>query len=165
MTEQIDMKHLRALAEKQEQGYAKMIRLNGGIGKLGVEDPELFEAMLAWDDATGNDHADTVLALLDEIERLRQVSPFTPPAQEDRDRVRRKLNELDKLRQERDELAAEVERLRGESDWEYGVRNLTSGEVFEPVNGKWWRTTENEEPVRRHPATEWEPAPEGEGDG
>lgn len=50
----------------------------------------------------------------------------------------------------------EIERLRGDTEWEYAVRNLSTGEVFEPVNGKWWRTTDNEEPVRRRKAGPWE---------
>ena len=66
----IDIKALREKAEKQAAGYARMLELNGGIGLLGVREPDLYDAMLAWQDASENEHADTVLALLERIEHL-----------------------------------------------------------------------------------------------
>lgn len=47
-----------------------MLELNGGIGKLGVEHPEMYDDMLAWNEATVNEHADTVLAL---VARVREA--------------------------------------------------------------------------------------------
>lgn len=65
---------LRTQAEKQSTAYARMLDLNGGVGMLGVKHPEMFEDMLAWDRISENDHADIVLALLDEIEHLERDS-------------------------------------------------------------------------------------------
>ncbi len=43
------------------------------------------------------------------------------------------------------------------TEWEYAVRNLSTGQIFEPSNSKWWRTTDNEESVRRRAAGPWLP--------
>lgn len=61
---------LRSQAEKQSAAYARMLELNGGCGKLGVQHPEMFEDMCAWDELSGNGHADTVLMLLNVIDQL-----------------------------------------------------------------------------------------------
>lgn len=65
----LDLHELRKMAEAQAAGHAEMVRLNGGIGMLGVRDPAMFDDMCRWQNATENDHADTVLALLDRLER------------------------------------------------------------------------------------------------
>lgn len=72
MTESFDRAAIKARAESQAAAYERMLELGGGVGLLGVRDPEMFEDMLRWDSSTENDHADTVLALLaalDEAER------------------------------------------------------------------------------------------------
>lgn len=61
---------VRALAEKQAAAYARMLELDGGVGLLGIREPEMFEDMQAWSNATENGHADLVLRLLDAIETL-----------------------------------------------------------------------------------------------
>ncbi len=71
MREPLDLDAIRARAERQAAAYARMLELNGGCGLLGVRHPEMFEDMHAWGDSTENDHADTVLALIAEVERLR----------------------------------------------------------------------------------------------
>lgn len=60
---------LRALAEAQRDAYARMIEIGRGVGGLGVAFPDSFADMLTWQNATENEHADTVLALLDRVER------------------------------------------------------------------------------------------------
>lgn len=67
----IDTARLRALAEKQSAAYSTMLEYDEGVGGLGVRHPEMLEDMRAWDDLSENGHADTVLDLLDELERLR----------------------------------------------------------------------------------------------
>jgi hypothetical protein len=60
----------RALAEAQADAYAQMLTIGEGVGGLGIQFPEMFQDMLSWGDATDNEHADTVLALLDAIDRV-----------------------------------------------------------------------------------------------
>lgn len=68
---------LRLAAEAQRDAYARMLELGQGVGMLGVRHPEMFEAMLAWDDRSENGHADTVLDLIDRLNAAlrRQESP------------------------------------------------------------------------------------------
>ena len=61
---------MQALAEGQATGYKRMLELNGGIGKLGVRHPDLFDAMIQWDAYSTNGHADTVLALLSAVKAV-----------------------------------------------------------------------------------------------
>ena len=71
-----DWSGLRAQAERQSAAYARMLELNGGVGRLGVESPEMFEDMLAWDQITENEHADivlTLLAVIDDLQRQRDA--------------------------------------------------------------------------------------------
>lgn len=67
----VDPVSLRDLAEKHRDAHAEMLRLNGGVGRLGNEQPAMFEDMLAWDAATVDNHADNVLSLLDTLFALR----------------------------------------------------------------------------------------------
>lgn len=60
----------KRLAEAQATAYARMLELNGGVGKLGVHHPEMFEDMLTWQDSTENEHADTVLRLMAALEAV-----------------------------------------------------------------------------------------------
>lgn len=61
---------MRDLAERQATAYTKMLELNGGVGKLGVHHPDLFDAMIRWDAYTSNGHADVVLTLLSAVENV-----------------------------------------------------------------------------------------------
>lgn len=60
----------KRLAEAQQAACARMIELNGGVGMLGVRHPEMFEDMMAWQEATENEHADTVLPLIAALEAV-----------------------------------------------------------------------------------------------
>lgn len=51
-------------AEAQRAAHARMLELGGGVGLLGVRYPQMFEDMLAWDNSSEDDHADTVLSLV-----------------------------------------------------------------------------------------------------
>lgn len=75
---------LRLAAEAQRDAYARMLELGQGVGMLGVRHPEMFEAMLAWGERSENEHADTVLDLLDRLdaELLRRQGPITDEAVE-----------------------------------------------------------------------------------
>lgn len=93
-----DLDELERLARAQASGYARMLELNGGIGKLGIEHPEMYDDMLAWNEATVNEHADTVLAL---VARVRE-------AEAERDegwRVAAEQTRLERARAERAEAA------------------------------------------------------------
>jgi hypothetical protein len=68
---------MQALAEGQAAGYKRMLELNGGIGKLGVRHPDLFDAMIQWGAYSTNGHADTVLALLAAVRNVLALhTPF-----------------------------------------------------------------------------------------
>lgn len=58
------------LADAQATAHARMIELNGGVGKLGVRHPGMLEDMTAWQLATENEHADTVLTLVKALEAV-----------------------------------------------------------------------------------------------
>ena len=62
---------VRLAAQKQTVANERMEEIGKGVGGLGVQNPEMFEDMLTWDNMTINGHADTVLALVAEVERLR----------------------------------------------------------------------------------------------
>lgn len=66
----IDTTGIRAKAEAQRAAWERMVELGGGVGLLGLDDPEKFRDMQAWSALTENDHADVVLALLDRIADL-----------------------------------------------------------------------------------------------
>lgn len=55
---------IETLALAQSAGHARMIEIGEGIGGLGVRNRAMFEDMVAWQDATGNGHADSVLRLV-----------------------------------------------------------------------------------------------------
>jgi len=55
---------IETLALAQAAGHARMLEIGEGIGGLGVRNRSMFEDMLAWQDSSGNDHADTVLRLV-----------------------------------------------------------------------------------------------------
>lgn len=96
LSEQSDLDELERLARAQASGYARILELDGGIGKLGVEHPEMFDDMQAWSAGTGNEHADTVLAL---VARVRE-------AEAERDegwRVAAEQTRLERARAERAE--------------------------------------------------------------
>lgn len=60
---------IERLASAHAAAYAQMLVYDEGVGGLGAHGHQsMFNDMLAWDDSTENDHADTVLWL---IERLR----------------------------------------------------------------------------------------------
>ena len=61
---------LERAALLQAEAHRVMLVLNGGVGKLGVEHPTRFEDMLHWQDISKDDHADTVLVLLEYIREL-----------------------------------------------------------------------------------------------
>lgn len=63
MTE-AELDRLYEAAVKQRDAYERMLEIGEGVGGLGVRHPQMFEDMLAWDDLSGNGHADTVLALI-----------------------------------------------------------------------------------------------------
>lgn len=58
----IDEIETKALA--QVASNARMVEIGEGVGGLGVRHPRMFEDLLAWQDASENDHADTVLRLI-----------------------------------------------------------------------------------------------------
>lgn len=55
---------VETLALAQAAGHARMLEIGEGVGGLGVRNRAMFEDMLAWQDSSGNDHADTVLRLV-----------------------------------------------------------------------------------------------------
>lgn len=55
---------IETLALAQAAGHARMLEIGEGVGGLGVRNRAMFEDMLAWQDSSGNDHADTVLRLV-----------------------------------------------------------------------------------------------------
>ena len=61
---------VRMAAQKQTVANERMKEIGKGVGGLGVQNPEMFEDMLTWDNMTINGLADTVLALAAEVERL-----------------------------------------------------------------------------------------------
>ena len=71
------LEELRKAAEAQAAAYDRMLEIGEGVGGLGVQHPELFDAMLAWDARSTNGHADTVLDLIGRIERNRHRGPIT----------------------------------------------------------------------------------------
>lgn len=129
-SESIDLDELERLARKQADGYARMLELNGGIGLLGVRHPEMFEDMLTWAEVTGNEHADTVLALIErvrEAERVAEVRNDTIAIYErvtaERDELAEKHRRAEKfLRMER--VAAREQLVRAE-EAEAGWHALT----------------------------------------
>lgn len=69
----LDLDAIEKRASAQAAAYERMLELDGGIGLLAVHHPEMGDAMREWMDATENEHADTVLALLAEVRRLRAL--------------------------------------------------------------------------------------------
>lgn len=52
----------------------KMIEIGEGIGGLAVHDRDSFNDWSRWDDMSDEMHADTVLALLNEVSRQREIN-------------------------------------------------------------------------------------------
>lgn len=65
---------LKRAASAQATAYDKMLEIGEGVGGLGIYHPELFQDMIAWDDLSENSHADTVLELIEEIERIEDAT-------------------------------------------------------------------------------------------
>lgn len=70
MAERIDLIALRASAAAHSRAYSRMLEIGAGVGALAIQHPGMFQSLLDWDDATENEHSDTVLALLDIIDSL-----------------------------------------------------------------------------------------------
>ena len=66
----IDEIETKALA--QVASNARMVEIGEGVGGLGVRHPRMFEDLLAWQDASENDHADTVLTLIARVREEQQ---------------------------------------------------------------------------------------------
>lgn len=145
----LDTKHLRELAEAATPD-----------GELGTYTFKGTRRLREFQYEVG---PSTLIALLDEIERLRHWKAEAMQVHTEWEETWVAAGRPGRLGTSKAVgVRDEIERLRGDTEWEYAVRNLSTGEVFEPVNGKWWRTTDNEEPVRRRKAGPWEPV-EGEG--
>jgi len=66
---------IETMALAQSAGHARMIEIGEGIGGLGIRNRAMFEDMLAWQDATENGHADTVLRLVAALRAAGKVNP------------------------------------------------------------------------------------------
>ena len=96
---ELDLDAIDALAKRQAAGYARMLELNGGIGLLGVKERSLYEGMLEWGNATENDHADTVIALVAEVKRLRAGLAVAPaPSDDDREAIEQIIEDTASVR-------------------------------------------------------------------
>lgn len=67
---ELNLYALERMAVAQSNAYERMCEIGEGVGGLGVYHPEMFQSMHTWDDLSENNHADTVLSL---IERIREL--------------------------------------------------------------------------------------------
>jgi hypothetical protein len=67
------LNEIQASAEKYVAAHARMIELDGGIGLLHMEAPEMYADWEAWDDASRVQHADTALYLLAELRKAHEA--------------------------------------------------------------------------------------------
>lgn len=63
---------LRDAASAMVTANDKMLEIGQGVGGLGVHYPDLFDDWGRWQDMSENQHADTVLSLLDKIAYLEE---------------------------------------------------------------------------------------------
>lgn len=65
---------LRDAASAMVTAQEKNMEIGEGVGGLGFHHPDLLEDWGRWQDMSENQHADTVLSLLDEIDRQRKIN-------------------------------------------------------------------------------------------
>lgn len=65
---------LRDAASAMVTAQEKNMEIGEGVGGLGLHHPDLLEDWGRWLDMSENLHADTVLSLLDEIDRQRKIN-------------------------------------------------------------------------------------------
>jgi hypothetical protein len=73
MTEDL-IDELELAAVKMYDAWQTMLVYDKGIGGLAEHHPEMAQDMIDWGKLTQDDHADTVLRLIDEIRRLQDVN-------------------------------------------------------------------------------------------
>ena len=97
---------IKSRAEKFIAAYEVMIELDGGVGKLATERPDLMPDFDAWWETSDFHYADTALEL------LAATRPVTLP---DRDELARELFIRDNARQGRAKSVEDFERLGGQT--------------------------------------------------
>ena len=78
----IRIDQLSELAENQAKATERMLEINQGIGGLAVYEPHLAESMSLWDEASENEHADTVLELTHMLHSVLAIPRPTEPTNE-----------------------------------------------------------------------------------
>lgn len=67
------MKELKYAALAKIRAEDTLIEIGEGVGGLGFKHPDMLEDWGKWQDMSEYDHADTVLTLIDEIDRLQGI--------------------------------------------------------------------------------------------